>query len=262
MAVPDIQLASSVLEYLQFAPWTFQPVALNSPDYWLCTGLPLGVDFNPATGKISGPAIEPGVWDILLTAGNDDGVSQTVVLSLGIEASSYSAQYDAVDFDWDLGTGKVTAAQAVESKALLADGTAPLLAAICWFKSKNIRHIHVRPRKAGVVMDIEFATLRFSLKAYDVDEAIIVADKFVRVGTGPDTFYRLALDLSTGDLLKALGEYESDAGTELVALGEFEGTHEIGDIDPPITDGPESGTTSSLNFGVGIARHLAPEGGE
>lgn len=259
MAVPVIQLAQSVLEFLQWAPWTFQPVALNSPDYWLCTGLPLGVEFNPETGKISGPAAEPGVWDILLTAGNDDGVSQTVVLSLGIEATSYSAQLDAVDFEWDFGTGEVTAVQTVEKKTKLADGTEPPLEPICWFKSKNIRHIHVRPRKAGVVMDIELATLKFALKAYDDESSIVVADKFVRAGIGTDTFYRIAIDFGSIQLLGALGDHEAEAGTEFVALGEFEATHEIGGLDPEIPDGPSTGKTSSQNFGVGVARHLTPE---
>ena len=87
MAAPVINTTQSVLGYLHWQTFAFQPWAANSPTFWNASPLPPGLTLHLPTGKISGAATMPGVFVVALRAGNTDGVSDPVVFTFGIEPS-------------------------------------------------------------------------------------------------------------------------------------------------------------------------------
>ena len=256
MAAPIIQPTQSVLQYLQFQNWQFQPQALNDPITWTCTPLPSGLDFDPSTGLISGASTKPGVYNALIAATNADGTSPALTFVIGIEAASYAAQFDAVDLGWDMGTGKVSCDALFDSVPLLNNGQAPAIPPIAWVKSGDVRMFHIRPTKAGAVLDIAFLTLILVLKEFDGDARIELANKFVRVDTGANTFYRLVMDLTDPNLVGVLGDFFDVNGTNFAALAEIQATY-TNALSPSISGAPGTLITTSQNFGLGVQQELS-----
>lgn len=261
MAKPTILTTQSVLEYPQWLVWAFQPFATNSPTSWICSPLPPGMTFDPAIGRISGAASVPGVYVIAIQAINDDGASDAQVFTIGIDAGSYTAPNDTIDLLWDLPTGEVTNAGGTPqlgSEGTLADGSKPPLPPILFLKAGDTRFINVRPVKAGVTVDIAFGTLSLALREFEPESQILSCSLVARMATGSDTFYRLAVSLAGTALLSALTDGENDNGTEIVSLAEFSATW-TNDLGPDAApEGwPGGMKTTSLNFGIGIARNLS-----
>lgn len=255
MSAPVILTTQSVLEYQQWQSWIFQPYATNNPTSWIASPLPPGMLFNTATGRISGAASRPGVYEIALTAINGDGPSTPQTFTIGIVAATYAAPEDTLDLVWDLGTGLVSSPLAPSGTAKLADGSTPALAPLLWLKRGDERLINVRPMKGSAVVDIAFATLKLALKQYEPESLLLQSTGFVRMADGADTFYRLAVTVAGPALNGALSNVEADPGTEFVAVVELEATW-ANVLTPAVGGNPLR--TSSLNFGIGIARDLVP----
>ena len=139
MAKPVLIPTQSALQHLQFESWQFQPTATNSPTSWNCTPVPLGMTFDPAIGLLSGAALKPGVFSLLITASNSDGTSDALEYAVGIEAASYAGQFDAIDLAWDMASGKVTCSSTFDTITTLNSGKTPLIPPIAWVKSGDVR---------------------------------------------------------------------------------------------------------------------------
>lgn len=254
MAAPVILRPQSVLEYLQHQSWEFQPYATNSPTYWNASPLPTGLVFDTATGQISGAATFPGVYEFALVAGNGDGASTPEVFTAGIEATTALPSIDAVDLSVDLATGEVSAeTPALRGVTRLVAGAPVDVKPLFWLKRGDVRMLHVRFLKGGIVADIDLATLKLTLKAYEPETALVASTTFIRCDTGANTFYRMAVTVAGNALNGALGNAEDDFDTAFAAVAELEWTQE--NILEP-TYGPEELRSSSLNFDVGVARDL------
>lgn len=259
MSAPVIVITQSVLEYAQWQSFNFQPYATNNPTSWAASFLPPGLSFNTSTGKLSGAASMPGVYLLALTAYNADGHSDTEVFTMGIVAagtgSAFASPDDAIDLVWDVGTGEVSAISAVPATKL-ADGTEPALPLLFWLKRGDTRILNVRQVKAGVtVAAVALSALKLSLKAVEPEAVLVATTTFARVGTGADTFYRMSVVVTGTTLTGELANAEDDRGTELACLAELEAASD-NPYNP--TPGPATLKTTSLNFGVGIARDLIP----
>lgn len=253
MAAPVINSRQSVLEYLQWQNFEFQPYATNNPTFWTCTPLPPGMVFYPSTGLISGASTVPGVYDFALTAVNADGASTPVTFCMGIEATSALPPVDAVDLTVDLGTGEVTTPYAATRKVFRGFGEGKKeVTPLFWFKYGDSRLLHIRYTKGGIVWDGELETLKLSLKNIQEESVLAAASSFVRGDRGINTFYRMAATI-TGTALKGEIEGVDDDGSGIAALCELEWTWENSLL--PLV-GPSTLRTTSLNFLVGVAPDL------
>lgn len=251
MAAPVISQLQSVLYYSQWQTWEFQPWASNSPVSWIVSPLPPGITLNTATGKLSGAAEKPGVYVFALTAINGDGESAPTVFTAGISPTTWTAPVDALDVILDLGTGIVTINGLSSAPGEPLDKQ-PVLA---WLKSGDAKLFHIRPVKAGVVVDIEFATLALAAKNVEPESAIVTSTAFGRVATGADTFYRMAVELDGDALAAELANAEDDFGTMVKGLFELEWTW-VNDLTPDCDLDEVRG--SSQNFAIGVERELIP----
>jgi hypothetical protein len=60
--------------------------ATNHPTGFFAIGLPAGLSFNPANGRITGAPLVPGIFSVTIRAGNEGGTgSANLVLSIGSE---------------------------------------------------------------------------------------------------------------------------------------------------------------------------------
>src|SRR5436190_7906203 len=108
MARPIISPVQSVLGYLQWQAFEFLPSAINTPTGWHCSAMPPGLFFDEDTGAIFGAVITPGVFNFVLYAENDDGVSDPQSFTLGIEASGNIAPANILDLTIDAVTKRVS----------------------------------------------------------------------------------------------------------------------------------------------------------
>lgn len=249
MAVPVISRLQSVLFYAQWQQWTFQPWASNSPTAWTASPLPPGITLNTATGALSGAAGMPGVYVFALTSLNGDGDSAPAVFTAGISPTTWTAPVDALDVILDLGTGLVTI-NGLTSVGGAVLGKQQILA---WLKSGDARLLHIRPVKAGVVVDVAFVSLKLAAKNVEPESAIVTSTAFARVATGPDTFYRMAVVLDAAALAAELANAEDDDGTLLTALFELEWTW-TNALSPMV--GPATLRGTSQSFVLGVEREL------
>lgn len=266
MAKPIINITQSVLGFLQWQPFSYQPTALNTPTSWQCSALPPGATFDSTTGRISGPVTMPGVYLFQLTATNADGVSDPVVFALGIEASGFVQPSNILEVLIDLTTRRAfvglslaelqaTGAKAVENTT---DNKAqkkeePLF----WVKGGDDLIFNIRFVKGGVVATMAMTSLKFALKEFEPETTIIETDgasnTWQTIGAGNDAAYRLWVKIDNDTLRGALSGYESDEETAFIALGEFEWT-ETNPTNPRI--GPVTIRGSSRTFGVKVVRDL------
>jgi len=105
MAIPVINPTTSILDYLQWEPWQYQPYATNTPTSWsIDPSAPTGMDFDAATGRISGACSTPGVYVFSLRAHNGDGASAPLVITTGIGASGSDQRAMVISVDIDVVT--------------------------------------------------------------------------------------------------------------------------------------------------------------
>ena len=255
MAAPVIISEQSVLEYLQWQNFEFQPYATNSPTSWNSSPLPPGLDFDAGTGLISGAATAPGVYDIALTAINEDGASTPLTFTVGIEATSALPPVDSVDLTVDLGTGEVSAGYPATRKITRGAGPEKKeVTPLFWLKYGDSRLLHIRFSKGGVIWSGALESLKLTMKAVEPETVLVTTSTMDRGDTGGNTFYRLAV-VVTGTGLKSELSDSNDDGDGIAAIGELEWTWANSLI--PVV-GPETLRTTTLNFFVGLAPELTP----
>lgn len=268
MAKPTINVTQSVLGFLQWQPFSYQPTALNNPTAWQCSALPPGVTFDPANGRITGPSTMPGVYLFQLTASNADGTSEPVMFALGIEASGYVQPSNILEVLIDLTTRRVFIGTALaDLQALGANAIANTsddklgkkVNPLCWLKAGDDLLFNIRFIKSGVVAPLQITGLKFTLKEFEPESPLILTDgaatSWQQTGAGNNSAFRLWAKLD-GDLIRsALSNYEDDEETAFLALGEFEWT-ESNPTQPRI--GPVVIRGSSSTFGVMLQRDLIP----
>jgi len=235
MAIPIINLTTSILGYNQWQTWAFQPFAQNAPTSWAASTLPPGVTINATTGLISGAVTVAGVYVVGLTASNSDGTSVAVVLTIGIAAGSASNDSGA-DVSVDVGTGAVT----------LPPGLV--------VKEDDDLMFFFSFMKGSVALDLgTLSALNLAIKEFEPDSTLVVSSGFQKLGSGSNTIYQLYIHLDSTALAAALSSYEADAGTTFNAVCELEW------VMPNSSGiGPSTCRRSSQLFTLPIFRNVNP----
>jgi hypothetical protein len=249
MAAPVINSTQSVLGYLQWEAWTFQPFAMNSPKTWTSSPLPPGLSLNSSTGALSGAVSSPGVYIVALTATNVEG-SGSAVFTIGIEASAPTTGAD-MDVVFDVVTHRVGRSVAVPPQgapAVLPDSLTVLKYNDDWILSVTLA-------KAGVTLDLDVTALTLRIKELETDAVLVTSDAWLKVGSGGDTRFRVHSKIAGSALKAALSNYENDVETEFQALCELEVTWNNA---LSATFAPATLTVSSDTFRVAIARNFRP----
>ena len=83
VATPVITSAASATGQVD-SLFNYQIVATNAPASYGASGLPPGVNVNPATGLISGVPTAPGTFAVTIAAGNAAGGAETAILTVTI----------------------------------------------------------------------------------------------------------------------------------------------------------------------------------
>lgn len=251
MAAPAIITTQSVLGFLQWQPFVFQPYATNSPTSWTASTLPSGVTINATSGRISGAATKPGVYVFALRAINGDGTSNPVVFTMGIEASSPTNGSD-VDLSADVITKGVRLGRPTALAAVAQQGSAGFLDALgnvdktkALFRAtlEDDLILRLRLEKGGATVDPDITLIQLSMKEYNTENVIFQNSDvdFIRDGTGGDAGFRIYAKLSGDGITSATGDFDAPGGTEFPAIVEIE----IEAINPDTaTFGPASMRTS------------------
>ena len=248
MAKPEINTTQSVLGYLQWQTFAFQPWASNSPTFWNASPLPPGLALHVPTGKISGAATMPGVFVVSLVAGNADGASDPVIFTFGIEPSGSVRPSGVLEVYIDLLTRLVSL-----NAQNFGDANTKDKGPLFWTKRGDDLVFHITFLKGGVVADLDLIALKFALKELEPENVLVEGHHWRKVGDGEQTAFRLHVKLDSPELTSALTNYEEDAGTFFNALGEFEWM-ELNNYAPQV--GPPFLRSTTRTFLVEVARDI------
>ena len=247
MAAPVIVTTTSVLAYRLGEFFVFQPAASNTPTSWAAAGLPTGMSINGTTGKISGAATEPGVYNISITATNGDGTSAPLVVAMGIESVDFGEDA-SIELDFDLLTGKVTNPGQAESEE------DPY---VLYAKKGDTLLLSVGFTKGGYLQDLPVAQVNLGLKEFEPEGLLLLNDGlFIARGSYDTKRYVIAVYFDPEVLTPVLSNYEDDKSTHLDARAEIRvGMLHVmpGDEDPSVLE------RSSVTFALRIARDIAPD---
>lgn len=260
---PTIFPNQSVPGALQWQSFSFQPTATSFPSMWYCSALPPGLYFDEDTGAIIGAAVVPGVFSFTLYAENAVGLSDPESCTVGIEASGFVQPSNVLDLTIDVTTRRVSVAGIVTdvgggSTAANSGGT-NRHEALFWAKAGDDVLFNLRFTKGGVPFDPKLTALKFALKKYEPETALLSAGgasgsaTWLKLGAGDATSFQLFATLESDLLRGALAEEEDDDTTQFVALGEFEWKHENKTM--PLI-GNAILRASTRTFGVMIPRDL------
>ena len=248
MPVPVIDPTTSVLSFLKGEFFVYQPAATETPTSWAAVGLPTGVTINTTTGKISGAATEPGVYNVTLTATNGSGTSTPLFVAIGIEASDFAADASIL-LDVDLATGIVT------NPGVSSTGDTPAPPLYCKRGDKIL--ISVGFKQGGYLQDIPVDQLDLAIKEFEPESLLILSDGvFEKLGSYDTARYQFLVHLDPDELTNILSSYEDDASTHVDAVAELRWS--ILHARPGEED-PSSLERSSQNFTLRLARDLAPD---
>ena len=246
MPAPVISLTTSILGWRQWEYWEFQPGATNSPTSWACAGLPPGMTINTSTGKISGAATAPGVYELTdaLKATNADGTG-SMTITIGIESGAIQPT-SGVDVFVDVVTGEVT----LNGAGVTDTGDGKLKSLLATKEGDDLL-LYVRFVKNGVILDLDLEKLALWVKELEPENQVVVSDQFEKQGTGTGTYYILHAKLDKAELAAALTDYEEDGGTSFLGLAEIERV-EVSAWEA----GPDTMRVTSRTFGLKIDRDL------
>ena len=217
MAIPVIDLTTSVLGYRAGEAWYYQPATTNAPapTNWTWSGLPPGVTANATTGIIHGPATDPGVYLTRLVATNADGSSAPAIIPIGIFERSWMDD-GAVPINIDLRTGRVYPHGLSSWKA--GD---PVL--FCKSGDHLIADIGFTMDGGTSLIPIGLSVITVGLKEFDPEGLLAVSDgAFETIGEYDQTRYRVLCKLEASQIEASLSNYEDDAGTAFSALCEIQ----------------------------------------
>lgn len=248
MPIPVIDPTTSVLSYLKGEFFVYQPAATETPTSWAAVGLPTGVTINTTTGKISGAATEPGVYNVTLTATNGSGASAPLFVAMGIEASDFAAAASIL-LNVDLATGIVT------NPGVTSTGDTP--APPLYLKRGDKVLINVGFFQGEFLQDIPIDQVDLAIKEFEPDALLLLSDGvFEKIGDYDTARYQFLVYLDPDDLTNVLSSYEDDASTHVDAVAELRWSiihQRIGEADPSSLE------RSSQNFTLRLARDIAPD---
>ena len=242
MAIPIIDLTSSVLGYPQWQAFQYQPYAVTDSAItaWTCSTLPAGITVDAATGLFSADGSTPaGVYVIGLGCVNGSGASATVKVTIGIGPAIYSNP-------GTLGANVYVDGESGEVTTDIASGLQ--------IKAGDDVLLYVQFRKGATNIDYGTLTeLKLTLKEFEPDASIMVGDEFAKVGSGASTNYILYVQAVSSSLAAALSSYEADTGTLFTATAELEWKQPN-----DTTVGPNPMRRTSRLFPVTVVRNLTP----
>lgn len=231
MGKPVISTTQSILGFLQWEEFEFQPYAAGTPTSWTSSPLPTGVTINGTTGLISGAAEKPGVYIVAIQAHNADGASAPVLFTIGIEASIADPSANVLDLICDLGTREVkkgpNAADAEdEGEALVPSfvtgDEAKKLAALGAprFQAKRGDQLlfRVQFQRGGVAASVTLSELELAVKELEPESVLVTSSDFHSLGEGVFLVY---IALESDELTGALSSYEGDYGTAFPGVCEL-----------------------------------------
>ena len=241
MAIPVVNLTTSVLGYQQWVTWAYQPAATGSPTSWAASSVPPGMSFSTTTGLLSGAVSMPGVYLVNLTAHNADGDSIPVMLTIGIDPASGSNK-SGIDLSIDTGTGAVTVGPAV-------------------LKEDDDQMFFITFTKGGSPIDIGTLTgVKLAIKEFEPDATLVVGSAYASLGTGAiSPKYQLYAKLDSVAMAGSLSNYEAATGTFFNAVCELEWLEPL-PVGITFTGTGPSGSVrrSSQLFTLPIYRNVTP----
>lgn len=206
--IPVINPTTSIPDYEQHESWTYQPFATGKPTLWRVEEMaPPGMAFNPVTGALSGACHTAGIYVLALYAGNEDGESEPLVLTVGIYASPQDPRSLHVDVDIDLVFRTVT----VAGVSAAADYQHAV-------KAGDDLIYTVRFFKAARRVDPAILKLAWTLKT-DPDETTLAAsDAWAKTGYGDNAAWSVHGKLDDAILRGELSDTDVATTTTAVKL--------------------------------------------
>ncbi len=244
MPSPVIDVTTSILAYRKDEFFVYQPAATETPTSWACLGLPTGITINTTTGRISGAATEPGVYNCTLTAINGTGTSLPLFLAMGIESSGFDNN-SAIELDINLATGELTNPATKAGEPIL------------FGKKGDTLLISVGFMKAGYLLDIPIAQIDLGVKEFEPESLLKISDgTYRKTGSYDTTRYLFFLQLTPAVFASILSNYEKDEDTFVDARAEIRWAEVF--LKPGATI-PAPLERSSATFDFRIARDIAPD---
>lgn len=222
MAVPDIEIRTSLQVAQVGVAFSFQPAALNVPTSWTALYLPTGLAINGSTGAITGTPTTVGYWQTVLAATNADGTDRVVLLIPVLPAVVVDPK-DPFDLYLDLDSSSLLVT--LPGQAPPEEGQ-PLFYA----PQGTNRNLYI-----GVLVDGDYAdcdpdedglTIRMGLKELETERLIeLTTGDPEMVELSNDVIrYRQAFRINPANWTGVLLDYEDDGGTMVSALAEIQVT--------------------------------------
>lgn len=236
MAVPEIEIRTSLQVAQVGVAFSFSPAALNVPTSWTALYLPDGLSINGSTGAITGTPTTEGFWQTVLAATNVDGTDR-VVLLIPVLAAEVVDPKDPFDLYLDLDSSSLLVS--VPGQAAPEAGQ-PLFYA----PQGTNRNLYI-----GVLVDGDYVdcdpdtdglTIKMGLKERETErlielttgdpEMVTLANDVIR--------YRQAFRINPANWSGVLLDYEDDKGTMVSALAEIQVTRGTASTlhDEPLSD--------------------------
>lgn len=244
MAIPVISTTTSVLGYRKGQYFEYQMQATNAPTSWTANGLPSGMSISNA-GLVSGAATAAGVYLVKIIATNGDGPSAPLEVAMGIEDTNFNDGI-GIEVNIDLRSGAVSVPGITP-----ADGNA----AIMFLKHGDKVFLDVGFLKGEELQTMAMASIVMNIREFDGETALVQSNGGIEIiGSSDRPRYRILVDLSTPELLNALGSYQGDYQTTFDAIAEIE--WRVDYLEPGALS--DEVIRSSKTFRIALDRDLVP----
>ncbi len=244
MAIPVISTTTSVLGYRKGQYFEYQMQASNAPTSWTANGLPSGMSISNA-GLVSGAATAAGVYLVKIIATNGDGASAPLEVAMGIEDTNFNDGI-GIEVNIDLRSGAVS-----------VPGITPTDAnpAVLFLKHGDKVFLDVGFLKGEELQTMAMASIVMNIREFDGETALVQSNGGIEIiGTSDRPRYRILVDLSTPELLNALGSYQGDYQTTFDAIAEIE--WRVDYLEPGALS--DEIIRSSKTFRIALDRDLVP----
>jgi len=244
MAIPVISTTTSVLGYRKGQYFEYQMQATNAPTSWTASGLPSGMSISNA-GRVSGAATAAGVYLVKVIATNGDGPSAPLEVAMGIEDTNFNDGI-GIEVNIDLRSG------AVSVPGITPTDTNP---AVLFLKHGDKVFLDVGFLKGEELQTMAMASIVMNIREFDGETALVQSNGGIEIiGTSDRPRYRILVDLSTPELLNALGNYQGDYQTTFDAIAEIE--WRVDYLEPGAL--ADEVIRSSKTFRIALDRDLVP----